>query len=335
MLRHCWWLGCVILLLFVACSQPLNHSPSPLALASGQRFVTLPGGERLFERSWSGEGAIRSVVVLLHGSGSHGGALAHLGENLAGRGFAVYAFDVPGFGFSPGRRAVSPPFSVMQPLLADYLEQVRGRHPGLPLFLVGESMGGTLAVYCDIHGGLAVDGVVLCGAALDYPPTTNALLRGLASVIGWIDDDIPLVPINAGEFTRSDEVLARVRADPLMVTGRIPVGHVNVLMQAISVLRSRLGEVRVPFFIQHGSADRVAPLAAAEELFRTAVSPDKRMTIYPGALHAILHDPEWTLVADDMAVWMEKHSLGRTETVHSSERVHDEYLPGQPPHPRR
>jgi len=211
----------------------------------------------------------------------------------------------------------------MQQLLAEYLELVRGRHPGLPLFLVGESMGGTLVVYCAIHGGLKVDGVVLCGPALDYPPTTNALLRGLAGVIGWIDADIPLVPVNTGEFTRSEDVVARVKADPLMVTGRIPVGHVNVLMEAIGEIRPRLSEVRIPFYIQHGSEDRVAPLAGAEELFRSAGSPDKELTIYPGVLHAILHDPVWTLVADDMAAWMKHRAPGWDSSSPAAEKKGD------------
>lgn len=296
----------IFLSCWLMCSCALAPVPVPDSetLKPGQGFVTLAHGTSVFERSWVSEGPPDKVVLILHGSGSHSGGLAHLAEYLAAESAAVYAFDYPGFGYTPGNRAVSPPFNQLQQYLNDYLKLVRQRHPGRAIFIVGESMGGTLAIYADVHGGLDVDGVVLCGAAFDYPPMTNVFLRGLARFIGWFGDGIPLVPVKAGAFTRSEEAIERFNNDPLMVKGRIPVGHVNVLMKTIGELKPLLYRVEVPFYIQHGSNDQVAPLSAVEELYRVSGSKVKKMTIYPDVLHAILHEREWRQVANDMSIWM-------------------------------
>ena len=272
---------CLLLFLMTGCSLPAVSELEKRALPAGGDFLVLAGGQEVFERHWLPTADAGAVVVILHGSGSHGGSLDHLARYVAGRGFEVYAFDYPGFGLSPGRRAVTPPFAELHDILLGYLETISQRHPRLPLFLVGESMGGTLAIYADIHGGLPARGVVLCGAAFDYPPSANAFMRGAARVIGFFNADLPLVPVDPWEFTRSPEAVERLMSDPYMVTTRIPVRHVTTLM----------GEI--------------APLHGVEHLYRVAASREKKMTVYPDVMHAILHEPEWPAVAADMVAWMD------------------------------
>lgn len=286
------------------CSTAQVPRPDETTLPFDQSYIHLTDGTELFERQWGAHGATRAVVVMLHGSGSHSGGLSHLAEYLASEAFQVYAYDYPGFGYSRGRRAISPPFDQLQHELSEYLTLVHNRHPGLSLFIVGESMGGSLAIYSDIYGELDADGVILCGAAFDYPPDTNAFLRGLARLFGFFNEDFTLVPVELDDLTRSEASKARFLADPLMVTDRIPVGHVNRLMETIHSMHPDLSKVQIPFYIQHGSEDRVAPLSGVEDLYRLAASKDKEMTVYPGLMHAILHEPEWLTVADDMTDWI-------------------------------
>ncbi len=297
-------LFCTLPVALCGCSTAQIPRPDAATLPAGQSYLLLSDGTELFERQWEADGAASAVVVMLHGSGSHSGGLSHLAEYLASEAFQVYAYDYPGFGYSPGRRAITPPFAQLQHELSEYLALIHNRHPGLSLFIVGESMGGSLAIYSDIYGELDADGVILCGAAFDYPPATNAFLRGLARFIGFFSEDFPLVPVDLDDLTRSEESKARFLADPLMVTDRLPVGHVNRLMETINRMRPDLPHVQIPFYIQHGSEDRVAPLSGVEDLYRVAASKDKEMTIYPGLKHAILHEPEWLTVANDMIDWI-------------------------------
>jgi alpha-beta hydrolase superfamily lysophospholipase len=296
-------------LTLIGCSPAQIPRPDEVSLSFGQGFITLDNGQELFERRWLTTDEAQAVVVMLHGSGSHSGTLSHLGNFLAEQSFHVYAFDYPGFGYSPGARTISPPFPRLQHDLLSYLDVVRNRHENLPIFLVGESMGGTLAIYSDIYGRLPVNGVILCGAAFDYPPDTNAFLRGIARFIGFFSDNFPL-PVDLDDLTRSEQSKNRFLADPLVDTDSIPVAHANVLMGVIGKMHSELDKVKVPFYIQHGSDDRVAPLSGVEDLYRLATSSDKQMTIYPGLRHALLHEPEWLQVAEDMTAWITYRANG-------------------------
>ena len=286
------------------CAKAQAPRPDATNLPPDQNYIRLTDGTELFERQWPPHSEAQAVVVMLHGSGSHSGGLSHLANYLATHAFHVYAYDYPGFGYSLGRRAISPPFAELQRQLSEYLTLVQSRHPGLSLFIIGESMGGSLAIYSDIYSELDAEGIILCGAAFDYPPDTNAFLRGVARFFGFFSEDFPLVPVNLDDLTRSEKSKARFLADPLMVTDRIPAGHVNVLMDTINKMRPDLAKVQIPFYIQHGSEDRVAPLSGVEDLYRLAASKDKQITIYPGLMHALLHEPEWLDVADDMIEWI-------------------------------
>ncbi len=62
------------------------------------------GGLKIFMRSWRPEGQPKAVVVISHGFNSHGGQYAWVAEQLAAKGFAVYAHDYRGRGRSEGER---------------------------------------------------------------------------------------------------------------------------------------------------------------------------------------------------------------------------------------
>src|SRR5262245_41208696 len=103
------------------------------------------GGLRIAARSWRPEGSVRGIMILIHGFNSHSGYFAWPAEQFAGDGFAVYALDLRGRGKSEGERFYVEHFS-------DYLEDVdklveiaRSENAGLPVYVLGHSVGGVIA----------------------------------------------------------------------------------------------------------------------------------------------------------------------------------------------
>src|SRR5260221_11068416 len=62
------------------------------------------GFVQLYEQAWHPEGAPRAVLVIVHGLKDHSARYAALAARLTQLGFAVYPFDLPGPGRSPGLR---------------------------------------------------------------------------------------------------------------------------------------------------------------------------------------------------------------------------------------
>ncbi len=149
------------------------------------------GGLRIFRQCWSPDAVagadagpgVRGAVVIVHGAGEHSGRYEHVAQRLVDDGFAVFALDHRGHGRSAGARALIDRLANAVADLDDLVGAAVERHPGRPVFMVGHSMGGALAVqYALAHqqrlAGLALSGAL---ASLDAAPAPARLIaRGLS-----------------------------------------------------------------------------------------------------------------------------------------------------------
>lgn len=163
------------LLLLAGCSAPTPPTRSPVAadkitptqvIAPAPMRFDLPGGESLAARVW-GTPAPRHIVLGVHGFNDYSQAFEPLAQHLVSElGATVYAYDQRGFGANPEPGV----WRGADTLLADLRRiaaQVRQRHPGLPLTVVGESMGGALVwVAAGESPGLEADHIVLKAPAV-------------------------------------------------------------------------------------------------------------------------------------------------------------------------
>ncbi|MDN3520539.1 alpha/beta fold hydrolase [Halomonas ramblicola] len=158
-----------LLLLLAGCGEGvIRQSPGPgsdeVRLAEGQ--VIAEDGYRLPLRHWPAEDEPRAIVLGIHGFNEHGGTFQVLAEALAPRGITLYAHDQRGFGTTaqrrlwPGHERLAADVTLLAGLLSE-------RHPEPPLYLVGHSMGGAVAILA-LSGDdpPPVDGSVLIAPAV-------------------------------------------------------------------------------------------------------------------------------------------------------------------------
>ena len=168
-------------------------------------------GGRLYYRVWDAPDP-KALVVLAHGFAEHSGRYAHVAEPLVGAGFTTWALDHHGHGLSDGDRgdARSPDEAVAD--MDSLVDMAVAERPGLPVFLVGHSMGGLLAIaYAEEHQD-RLAGLVVSGAAV----SVNQMLLDLLEL-----DEIPAVPL-APFVSRDPEVVKGYEDDPLIYHGAMP-----------------------------------------------------------------------------------------------------------------
>src|SRR5262245_27755268 len=102
-------------------------------------------GVNIFTRAWQPAGKPRGVVVISHGLNAHSGLYEWAARQLTSAGHAVYALDHRGHGRSEGERFFVEKFSDWTEDLATFIDIVKAREPGLPVFLLGHSAGGVIA----------------------------------------------------------------------------------------------------------------------------------------------------------------------------------------------
>lgn len=259
--------------------------------------ITRDGYTQL-RRRWAAANP-RAVVLVVHGMGEHSGRYEHVGTAFAQAGFHTVGFDLRGYGSSGGRRAYVDDFRNYLDDVEDHLAEVRG--VGLPVVLLGHSMGGLIAARYAVGTRPQPDLLVLSAPALQtgFPPPPRPVLSAMSSAVPTMR--LP-APFGLDVLSRDVEV-QRAYADDPLVERQATIRLGAELVEAMRYVNANLDLLRVPTLVVHGGDDRLVPRTASEPLEDL---PLVERTVYEGLRHETLNEPEWELVANDMIGWIDR-----------------------------
>jgi acylglycerol lipase len=268
-----------------------------------QSHVAGVGGRQIYRQRWTPEQAPSAVVVIAHGAGEHSGRYDHVAERLVREGHAVYALDHRGHGRSEGPRALIDRLAYAVADLDALVVQASAEQPGRPVFLLGHSMGGTVALSYTLAHQDRLDGLILTGplAALEAAPPP---LRVLSRVLSTLAPRLPLLAVDPSLVSRDPAVVEAYVSDPLVHHGKLPVRTVAELAQAIDAFPASVGSITVPTLIMYGSADALCPPRGSLMLNERIAASDRTLIPYEGLYHEILNEPEQDRVLDDLSAWL-------------------------------
>ena len=259
--------------------------------------------ESLFRRGWVPE-APRASVLLVHGFGEHSGRYEHVGRWLAERGFAVHAYDHLGHGRSSGIRCHVERFDQYLDDLALVLEAVRKDAPGLPVLLIGHSMGGLIVASFARERRPDVRGLVLSGAALAVAAGRTRFQMWLARGLRSIAPRLSMASgLDLDGLASDPKVLEAYLADPL-VERKLTVSLAAELMGAVERTAPRGADIALPLLAMHGSDDTLTSASGSEQF--AAAAPRGRFVLYPGLRHEIFNEPSYERVLGDAAAFFDE-----------------------------
>lgn len=271
-----------------------------------------PGGVRLLLHAWLPSGPdpagprpeVTGVVAVVHGYGDHGGRYAWLGEDLAARGWALYAYDLRGHGQSSGRRGQVRRFDEYLDDTEVFLDEVRRAQPGKPVFLLGHSMGGLVCARLAEVRPPDVAGLILSSPFLQLaeavPPSRVAGVKVLAKV--WPNRDIGN-SVRAAQLSHEESVVEAYVTDPL-VHHVAPARWAVALLGAQDAAMAEAGSITLPLLVLYGTEDQVVDFAFIEALYAQAASADKSLLRYEGYYHECFNETGREQVFDDLAAWL-------------------------------
>lgn len=106
--------------------------------------------------------------------------------------------------------------------------------------------------------------------------------------------------------TRDPVALSAKYSDPLVYTGPIRVRTGHEILRISAYLMRNFNSITIPFFVLHGTADRVTDPLASQDLYNVSASKFKDIKLYQGFLHDLLFEPEREEIGQDIINWMEK-----------------------------
>jgi alpha-beta hydrolase superfamily lysophospholipase len=263
-------------------------------------------GLLLFHRTWRPAAPPRAVLLNLHGLGDHSGLYGALGDRMVASGFAVHALDLRGNGRSPGKRGHVDAWSDYREDLRRFVELVRREEPGRPLFLLGNSLGGLIAIDYALHHPEGLRGVIAAAPPLGRLSVPSVLLA-LGRVVSRIWPTFSLeTGMDLSGLARDPAVVAELLADPLF--HRVGSARLSTEVQAaIARVQSRAAEFPLPLLVLHGSKDRMVPPDGSRLFVARVVHPDKRLIEYPEGYHVLFADSDREQVLADLVHWIEQH----------------------------
>jgi alpha-beta hydrolase superfamily lysophospholipase len=304
-LALCWGLA----LMIAACAPtmvpmgPLNGTPQ---LANDR--IVAADGTTLPLTVWKPDGAPRAVILALHGFNDYANAFAVPGPEWAAQGIITYAYDQRGFGRSrdiglwPGTETLVADLETATELIAK-------RHPGVPLYVLGESMGGAVVMIAGAEHRLTpASGAILVAPAVRGRETLNIFDRAglwfFAHTVPWLAGQ----PGGRPFHYPSDNIamLRKYSRDPLVIKDT----RIDAVWGLVDLMDAGLDAAPrfdMPALIQIGGRDDLIPGSPTRLMVRLPAGPptgQRRIAIYADGYHMLLRDLHGELPIRDIAFWV-------------------------------
>jgi alpha-beta hydrolase superfamily lysophospholipase len=271
-------------------------------------YVTLtdthfPGFETLPDSPVAG-------LVIVHGIAEHSGRYRHVAEALASRNIACFVYDQQGHGLFPGSRTDIADFRHFARDLETVGESIQRRHPTLPLFVWGHSMGSVVVTLAAADGLNWARGAITTGEALDALPKLSSW-SGRAARIG-----AALLPkarislkIDGTLLTHVEAAQREHMSDPL-VPRSASLRLLYGFAAACAFCDASISQIRKPWLAIHGEADTVCPVSGSRRLIERLASSDKQLVLYEGLRHEVHNEDgaAQTVLFDLMSAWIQRRA---------------------------
>ena len=250
----------------------------------------------VFYRRWAPETPPIRIVQIVHGYAEHGGRYAHVAEILASRGAVVYADDHMGHGRSEGERALITDFDHVLDDLHALADIARTEHPGIPLVLVGHSMGGLLSGRFGERWPEEVSGIAFCGSVIgDWQWARDVLAA----------PELPHVEFNPLDVSRDPAAGASYAEDPLVYHGQYKRGLLEAEVEALDRFAANIDKLTVPVAVFHGTEDPFVPYQRSVQAVHDMPTDDVTIHLYEGGRHEVLNEINRVEVISDLASWID------------------------------
>lgn len=284
--------------------QALNpKSPAEIAWAGNDfRIKTLP------VISWHPKTKPIAAVICIHGLGLENRAFMHTAKMLTARGYLVGALDVRGFGaWIQTRGEEELDYEQCLEDIENLVKIVKNKNPGIPVFILGESMGGAIAVRAAAKLGNEINGVI---SSVPSAERFQEKRMSLQTAMHFIID--PKRPFDVGDYvaeraTSNEEARVKWAHDPKAKLDLSPVELIKFSVFMRTTKRRAEQIKNVPVLMLQGLKDRLVKPRGTFELFEAVNCEDKSIMVLGLSEHLMFENAQPDVaVIDSIDSWMKK-----------------------------
>lgn len=263
-------------------------------------------GAELFFQSWPKKSP-QAVILGVHGLGEYADCYNFLAQGLEDTPYQLVMSDLRGHGRSSGKRGVGGIDEFVRDIKLFY-SLVKARFSGLPIFILGHSMGGLIVCKFLIrHSDAAFSGVVLSSPLMGIAVEVPAFKKKSAGVLAKVLPNLTLYnEIPLSHLTLDKRIVQTYESDHLR-HDRISAGLFSEMLQSIDYVFHQSDKIRGPLLLQQAGDDLVVSRGKGKELFDRLKIPDKEYIVYEGYYHEIYNEVHREKPYEDLKRWLKGH----------------------------
>ena len=260
----------------------------------------------IYYQSWFPEGEVKAVLLIAHGMGEHSGRYMNVVERFVPLDYAIYGFDNIGHGKSEGEREMVQRFDDFTDTLKIFYNMVTEWQAGKPIFILGHSMGGTIASYYLLDHQADFKGAIISAPLVKVGDSVSQATITMSKILSKIAPKAGVASLDVNAISRDPEVVEAYVNDPLVFHGKTPARLGAELLSAMMHITAEASKLTLPMIIVQGAEDILVEASGAKILYDKASSKDKTLQIYDGMYHEVFNEPDRERVLKDVESWLEK-----------------------------
>jgi alpha-beta hydrolase superfamily lysophospholipase len=259
---------------------------------------------KLYYQCWQPDGEPKALLLVVPGLAEHSGRYTNLVDYFLPKGYAVCGLDHCGHGKSEGLRCHVERFSNYVDDLRVFLNVIRSEQGDIKVFLVGHSMGGTIATAYAIHHQQELAGLILSGATLKVGSSITSAQIMTARILSAVLPKMGVSALDSSAISQDQAVVDAYDNDPLVYRGKIRARQGAEFLKTLQALPHHMPAINLPILIMYGTADKLSDPEGSNMLYEQVSSEDKTLKRYEGFYHEIFNEPGHDQVFADMEAWL-------------------------------
>jgi alpha-beta hydrolase superfamily lysophospholipase len=271
--------------------------------------ITTNDKVNIFIHAWV-PGNAQRILLCVQGLGGHGGYYEELACQLALEGTIVVAPDLRGHGHSDGVRGDIDGFDRYLADIDIAVTWVSTTWPDTPIFVLGESMGASIAIQYVTNGQFCAHQIPLVGLVFVSPVLSSAIRPTFGEVIHFMRSLLiapkhPSIAVTGREELgcRDPAFNALLRADPLFVR-LVSARFLTKLTVWLWQSKRKARRINLPLLVLLGGRDHVARSSGTFAFLRSVPAREQRIVTFPQAYHCLLRDPDTPVVVRVLSTWL-------------------------------
>jgi len=264
-------------------------------------------GLSLYYQCWLPDKKPKAVLLVVPGLAEHSGRYTNLVNYFIPRDYAVCALDTQGHGKSEGARCYIDKFQDYVNDVKIFFDIVHQKHGDRKVFLLGHSMGSTIAIAYAIQHQADLAGLIMSGATLKPGASVPSILKVVVRVISKLFPKMGVAVIDASTISQDKAVVDAYVNDPLVYRGKVPARLGAELVKTLDKLPALIPQITLPIIIMYGTEDRLSNPEGSQMLYDLVGSHDKTLKKYEGFYHEIFNEPGHLRVMADLEAWLAAH----------------------------